>query len=201
MLKKILIAIATLLVAIAGLAWFNKKTVILFLVSHTGRVDVAPNQEIAWDQGPEGRQADKLEGPPNIVFIVADDLGINDISTFGGGVAGGLVPTPNIDRLAARGAIFQQAYAGTGTCAPSRAMLMTGRYPTRTGFEFTPTPAGMGGIVSRIGNDMDNGLPPILWNKQADEGGVPFEEQGLPGEEVTVAELLKQAANANASGN
>ena len=40
---------------------------------------------------------------------------------------------------------------------------------------------------------MDNGLPPILWNKQADEGGVPFEEQGLPGEEVTVAELLKQA--------
>ncbi|RAN40306.1 sulfatase [Hyphomonas sp. GM-8P] len=193
MLKKILIAIATLLVAIAGLAWFNKKTVILFLVSHTGRVDVAPKQEIAWDQGPEGRQADKLEGPPNIVFIVADDLGINDISTFGGGVAGGLVPTPNIDRLAARGAIFQQAYAGTGTCAPSRAMLMTGRYPTRTGFEFTPTPAGMGGIVSRIGNDMDNGLPPILWNKQADEGSVPFEEQGLPGEEVTVAELLKQA--------
>ena len=39
----------------------------------------------------------------------------------------------------------------------------------------------------------DNGLPPILWNKQADEGGVPFEQQGLPGEEVTVAELLKQA--------
>jgi arylsulfatase A-like enzyme len=193
MLKKILIAITTILVAIAGLAWFNKKTVILFLVSHTGRVDVAPNQEIAWDQGPERRQADRSEGPPNIVFIVADDLGINDISTFGGGVAGGLVPTPNIDRLAARGAIFQQAYAGTGTCAPSRAMLMTGRYPTRTGFEFTPTPAGMGGIVSRIGNDMDNGLPPILWNKQADEGGVPFEEQGLPGEEVTVAELLKQA--------
>jgi uncharacterized sulfatase len=193
MLKKILIAIATILVAIAGLAWFNKKTVILFLVSHTGRVDVAPNQEIAWDQGPERRQADRSEGLPNIVFIVADDLGINDISTFGGGVADGLVPTPNIDRLAARGAIFQQAYAGTGTCAPSRAMLMTGRYPTRTGFEFTPTPAGMGGIVSRIGNDMDNGLPPILWNKQADEGGVPFEEQGLPGEEVTVAELLKQA--------
>jgi hypothetical protein len=44
MLKKILIAITTILVAIAGLAWFNKKTVILFLVSHTGRVDVAPNQ-------------------------------------------------------------------------------------------------------------------------------------------------------------
>ena len=193
MLKKMLIGIATLLVILAGAALFNKKAVIMFLVSHKGRVDVAPNQGVSWDLGPQVPDADRLEGPPNIIFIVADDLGINDISTFGGGVADGLVTTPNIDRLAARGAIFQQAYAGTGTCAPSRAMLMTGRYPTRTGFEFTPTPGGMGRIVSMFGNDMDNGVPPIIWNREADEGGVPFEEQGLPGEEVTIAELLKQA--------
>ncbi|WP_272987254.1 MULTISPECIES: sulfatase [Hyphomonas] len=193
MLKKILIGLAALLVVLGTLAWFNKPSIILFLVAHSGGTDVAPNQEIAWSQGPEDPQTKRADGPPNIIFIVADDLGINDISTFGGGVAGGLVPTPNIDRLAARGAIFNQAYAGTGTCAPSRAMLMTGRYPTRTGFEFTPTPGGMGGIVSMIGNDMHTGLPPILWNKQADEGGVPFDQQGLPGEEVTVAELLKQA--------
>jgi uncharacterized sulfatase len=193
MLKKMLIGIATLIVILAGVALFNKKAVIMFLVSHKGRVDVAPNQDVAWDLGPQVPETDRLEGPPNIIFIVADDLGINDISTFGGGVADGLVTTPNIDRLAARGAIFQQAYAGTGTCAPSRAMLMTGRYPTRTGFEFTPTPEGMGRIVSMFGNDMDNGMPPIIWNREADEGGVPFEEQGLPGEEVTIAELLKQA--------
>jgi len=193
MLKKMLIGAASLLVILAGVALFNKKAVIMFLVSHKGRVDVAPYQNVAWDLGPQVPETDRLEGPPNIIFIVADDLGINDISTFGGGVADGLVPTPNIDRLAARGAIFQQAYAGTGTCAPSRAMLMTGRYPTRTGFEFTPTPGGMGRIVSMFGNDMDNGMPPIIWNREADEGGVPFEEQGLPGEEVTIAELLKQA--------
>jgi uncharacterized sulfatase len=193
MLKKVFLGLAVLLVVLAGLAWFNKPAVILFLVTHSDQAEVAPNRAIAWDEGPEDLGTNRAEGPPNIIFIVADDLGINDISTFGGGVAGGAVPTPNIDRLAARGAIFHQAYAGTGTCAPSRAMLMTGRYPTRTGFEFTPTPNGMGRIVSMIGNDMDNGLPPILWNKQADEGGVPFEQQGLPGEEVTVAELLKQA--------
>lgn len=193
MLKKILIGLAAIIVVTGAAAWFNKKSIILYLVTHANRVDVAPNREIAWDKGPDVPQVPEAVRPPNIIMIVADDLGINDISTFGGGVAGGLVPTPNIDRLAARGAIFNTAYAGTGTCAPSRAMLMTGRYPTRTGFEFTPTPAGMGRIVSMFGNDMNTGMPPIVWNRSADESAMPFEEQGLPGEEVTVAELLKQS--------
>ena len=193
MLKKILIGLAAVIVVTGAAAWFNKKSIILYLVTHANRVDVAPNREIAWDKGPDVPQALDAERPPNIIMIVADDLGINDISTFGGGVAGGLVPTPNIDRLAARGAIFNTAYAGTGTCAPSRAMLMTGRYPTRTGFEFTPTPSGMGRVVSMFGNDMNSGMPPIVWNRSADESAMPFEEQGLPGEEVTVAELLKQS--------
>jgi arylsulfatase A-like enzyme len=193
MLKRILIGGASLLIVFAALAWFNKTAIILFIASHSGQRDVAPYQAVVWQQGPASPQSADAERPPNIIFIVADDLGINDISTFGGGVAGGRVPTPNIDRLAARGAIFRQAYSGTGTCAPSRAMLMTGRYPTRTGFEFTPTPDGMGRVISMVGNDMDTGLPPIEWNRQADEGGVPFEAQGLPGEEITVAELLKEA--------
>jgi uncharacterized sulfatase len=193
MLKKILIGLVLAVLVVAGLAWFNKKAIILHIAASSGKVEVAANREVVWDKGPDAPEADRSAGPPNVVFIVADDLGINDISTFGGGVAGGLVPTPNIDRLAARGAIFNQAYAGTGTCAPSRAMLMTGRYPTRTGFEFTPTPDGMGRIVSMFTNDQHRGLPPTIWNKEADEGGVPFAEQGLPGEEVTIAELMKQA--------
>ena len=193
MVKKTLIGIVVILVALGGLAWFNKQALILFIASSSGKTDVAPYTPVTWQQQEAASETGREDRPPNIIFIVADDLGINDISTFGGGVAGGRVPTPNIDRLAARGVIFQQAYSGTGTCAPSRAMLMTGRYPTRTGFEFTPTPNGMGRIVSMVGNDMDTGLPPIVWNSQADEGGVPFQEQGLPGEEVTVAELLKQA--------
>ena len=192
MLKKLLIGVAALSVALGGLAYLNKKSIILYLVQHSGVMKVAAHRDITWDKGPDSPPAPDETRPPNIIVILADDLGINDISTFGGGVAGGLVPTPNIDRLAARGAIFNQAYSGTATCAPSRAMLMTGRYPTRTGFEFTPTPGGMGRIVSMFGNDMNKGMPPIEWNKSADEAAVPFEDQGLPGEEVTVAELLQQ---------
>lgn len=94
-------------------------------------------------------------------MIVADDLGFNDISTFGGGVANGRVKTPNIDNLASQGAVFTQAYAGNATCPPSRAMMLTGRYPTRTGFEFTPTPSGMGSVVAMNSDNLDNGLPPV----------------------------------------
>lgn len=193
MWKKILLGVLVALLALGAAAYFNRKSVVLFLVSHSGKQDVAPHREIAWDQGPDAPDPDADVRPPNIIFILADDLGINDISTFGGGVAGGMVPTPNIDRLAARGAVFSQAYSGTATCAPSRAMLMTGRYPVRTGFEFTPTPDGMGRIVSMVGNDSGSDAPPIIWNRSADESAVSFAEQGLPGSEFTVAELLKQA--------
>ncbi|MEM7458599.1 MAG: sulfatase-like hydrolase/transferase, partial [Pseudomonadota bacterium] len=115
------------------------------------------------------------------------------ISTFGGGIANGRVPTPNIDRLAAEGAIYTQAYSGTGTCAPSRAMLMTGRYPTRTGFEFTPTPDGMSRVIATIANGMRRGgMPKISYNRDVDEAALPYSEQGLPGSEITIAELLQE---------
>ena len=73
--------------------------------------------------------------PPNIVLILADDLGYNDISTFGGGPVSGAVKTPSIDQALWRtsGAVFEQSYAGNGACAPSRAMLMTGRYLHQNG--------------------------------------------------------------------
>ncbi len=59
---------------------------------------------------------------PNIVFILADDLGYGDLGCYGQK----LVPTPNIDRIAAEGTRFTQAYAGSTVCAPSRCALMTG---------------------------------------------------------------------------
>ena len=77
---------------------------------------------------------------PNIVVILADDLGYNDLTFAGGGVAHGAVPTPRIDSIARDGIEFTHGYAGNATCAPSRAAIMTGRYPTRFGFEFTPAP-------------------------------------------------------------
>jgi arylsulfatase A-like enzyme len=59
---------------------------------------------------------------PNILFILADDLGYGDVGVFGQKV----IATPNIDRIAAEGVRFTQAYAGCTVCAPSRCCLMTG---------------------------------------------------------------------------
>ena len=193
MLKKALLTLLVVVLAAVSLAWVKRIDVMLALVKYQSdrEVVVAPHRDIQWDQGPQEAVAGEGERPPNIILILADDLGYNDISTFGGGVAGGRVQTPHIDQLAAQGAVFEQAYAGNATCAPSRAMIMTGRYPTRTGFEFTPTPSGMGPMISMISGSLDNGLPPGRFNEAGAAEAPPYEEQGLPGSEVTVAEVLQ----------
>ncbi len=66
----------------------------------------------------------KPTAKPNIVFILADDLGYGDLGCFGQK----LIQTPNIDRLAREGMRFTQAYAGATVCAPSRCALMTGKH-------------------------------------------------------------------------
>lgn len=187
MFKRILLILLAVIVAGGALAWFSRKEIILWMVTRAERPPVADNRPIDWQAGPAEAGIASDERPPNIIFILVDDLGINDLTVLGDGV----IPTPNIDALAARGANFTNAYSGTGTCAPSRAMLMTGRYPTRTGFEFTPTPPGMGRIVTMFYNDLDNGLPDMKYDKAAARAAPAFSDQGLPGEEVTVAEVLK----------
>ena len=97
---------------------------------------VGNNRPVTWERGPD-RSSGTLP-PPNIVLIVADDLGFNDITFNGGGISQGSVPTPSIDSIATEGLQFTNGYAGNGTCAPSRAALLTGRFATRVGFEFTP---------------------------------------------------------------
>ena len=69
---------------------------------------------------------------PNIIVIIADDLGYGDVGCYGGRT----VRTPNIDALAAQGVRFTSAYVTAAVCSPSRAGLMTGRYPQRHGYEF-----------------------------------------------------------------
>lgn len=190
--KHYAIAALVLVVAAAGTAYAFRKQLILYFVANVARdaTVVKPHQEITWQAGPAQAEKPPAERPPNIVFILADDLGINDLSHFGGGVANGLVPTPNIDSIARDGAFFRNAYAGTAACAPSRAMLMTGRYGTRTGFEFTPTPAGMTRILPLFYND---GTRPheMITDPRASENQLPFTQQGLPGSEITIAEVLK----------
>jgi len=67
--------------------------------------------------------------PPNIVFILADDLGWRELGAYGNRFN----ETPNLDRLAAEGFTFMQAYAAAPVCSPSRAAFMTGQYPGRIG--------------------------------------------------------------------
>jgi arylsulfatase A len=66
--------------------------------------------------------------PPNIIFILADDLGYGDLGAFGQKK----IRTPNLDRMAAEGTRFTQHYSGNAVCAPSRSVLLTGKHPGHT---------------------------------------------------------------------
>ena len=69
---------------------------------------------------------------PNVVLIIADDLGYGDLGSYGSPI----MRTPRLDRLAGQGVRFTAAYVAAAVCSPSRAGLMTGRYPQRHGYEF-----------------------------------------------------------------
>jgi len=74
-------------------------------------------------------QAARAARPPNIVIIYADDLGYGDLGCYGHPS----IRTPNLDRLAAEGMRFTDFYSAGEVCTPSRAALLTGRYPIRSG--------------------------------------------------------------------
>src|SRR5260221_8552788 len=76
--------------------------------------------------------------PPNIVIILADDIGYGDAGCYGGTA----IPTPHIDRLAASGLRFTQGYAPAATCTPSRYALLTGEYAWRQPAKRTSILAG-----------------------------------------------------------
>lgn len=193
-MRRIAILLIAILLVAVGWVYLYPSTAIMTAVKVRNAIDtarVAAPRDIAWQQGPDTSLVNPADRPPNVILIVADDLGYNDISTFGGGVAGGRLQTPHIDALAAQGAVFNQSYSGSSTCAPSRAMLMTGRYPRRTGFAFTPMPPSMGRVVTAIADEMDRTLPDALYNPAVAANKPPYERQGLPAEEVTLAESLQ----------
>jgi len=189
-MKKTLAIMVALIILTASIGWSFRVEILLGVIEYRfSSIEVSEPRDIPWKKGPSASTTTSLERPPNIILIVADDLGYNDISTFGGGI----VQTPSIDRLAKEGAVFNQSYSGASTCAPSRAMMMTGRYPTRTGFEFTPTPAGMGKAVSLISGGMDNNRPPSFYDEAMEANQPPYELKGLLPEEITIAETLKDS--------
>lgn len=178
----------------AAVAWFGFRQQSIAFAARAGipgmlsewRDPIAPNRPVLWQAGPSA--APTGERPPNIVLIVADDLGINDISLYGGGVAGGLVPTPNIDRIAREGVDFTQGYAGNATCSPSRAAMMTGRYPTRFGFEFTGIPPS---FAATVGHGNAVGPHPVVFRDDLNHDIIPSAEMGIPSSEITLAESLQ----------
>src|SRR5262245_44987965 len=109
-----------------------------------------------------GAQAQR---PPNVVILLADDLGYGDLGCYGHPT----IRTPNLDRMAAEGMRFTDFYAAAPVCTPSRAALLTGRYPVRS---------GMAGDQRRV-----------LF---------PDSTRGLPAEEITLAERLKERGYATA---
>ncbi|WP_165793825.1 sulfatase-like hydrolase/transferase [Hyphococcus luteus] len=119
--------------------------------------------------------------PYNIVLIVADDLGVNDVG-YNGNPA---IATPRLDALATHGAVFRNAYASSPVCATSRAGLLTGVYQQRFGMESNPSPRRLAArtVLDDPGAEM---APEVL-------GDPPHEERGLPPEAVTIAERLKDA--------
>lgn len=152
------------------------------------RNPVAAYHPVAWEQGPATPPA-AGDRPPNVILIVADDLGFNDISFNGGGVAGGAVKTPNIDSIGRDGVSFATAYAGNATCSPSRAAMMTGRYPTRYGFEYTAVPGSFAWAVSRAET---NSPVPTIFHSERNHDLIDYPEMGVPSSEITIADVLRQ---------
>ena len=112
---------------------------------------------------------------PNFIFFVVDDLGWSDVGCYGSTY----YETPNIDKLAADGMKFTDAYAACCVCSPSRSSLMTGKYPARMHITHAIPIDG----AARLNAD-NKGTTPLL---------EPDYCKNMPLEEVTIAEVLKSA--------
>lgn len=107
---------------------------------------------------------------PNIIFFLVDDLGQRDIGAYGST----FYETPNLDKLAKEGALFTDGYAACPVCSPTRASLMTGKYPQRTG------------ITDYIGAP----ATPQAWKRNTKLLPAPYADR-LAHDEITLAEALK----------
>ncbi len=115
---------------------------------------------------------------PNIIFILADDMGYGDLSCYGSKY----VKTPNIDKLAATGTRFNQCYAGSGISSPSRCSLMTGKNTGNTRIRDNMCTAG--------------GIAGIKVNPRGDSTIV--RRANLLPEDTTIATVLTEQAIAHA---
>lgn len=189
---KIAIGIIIAIAVAATIAWQNRIDLLVWgLPKVREMVDpIPPNVPTEWPDGPDVPAAPVDERPPNIILILTDDMGFNDISLYNGGAGDGSVMTPNIDALAHDGVVFTRGYAANAICAPSRASIMTGRYSTRFGFEFTPF-FKTGATIFGWMQDLENPPLPMHIDQQAVAALPEMADMGMPPEQVTIAESLQ----------
>ncbi len=151
-----------------------------------------PNIPIPWMEGPAAADKPLTQRAPNIVIIMADDMGINDVTMHSGGLGSQGVPTPHIDSIARDGVRFDQGYAGAPVCNVSRAALLTGRYPWRFGMEFVATPSNMGRVAGAIyAESPNNKVRPVFIDQEKAKHALDYNDMGMPSSEVTLAEALR----------
>ena len=125
---------------------------------------------------------------PNIVMIIVDDLGKAEVSAYGSNY----MQTPNIDKFAEQGVKFTDCYVTSPVCSPSRASILTGRYPNRFGFEtqlmeYYPKNT----MTYTIGKKMIKSDRNVLDTEPIYPHKEDIGKQGIPPSEITIAELLK----------
>lgn len=120
------------------------------------------------------QQSASADKKPNVIFLLADDVGWKDFGCYGSSFH----ETPHLDALAADGMRFTRAYAANPVCSPSRASIMTGKYPHRVGITDHITMRGV--------------KQPEHWSRNTPLLPAPYQEQ-LALDETTLAEAMKSA--------
>ena len=180
---KFLLSLVLIIVAIG--IWFSQNWYKMPKYISNFTNPTYENVAIEWENGPISRSNSK----PNIIVVLIDDLGFNQISSYGGGMANGKFKTPNIDKLASDGVLCTNGYSSSPVCSPSRASLLTGRFATRFGYEFTPTTSSMMKAVNVFSkkNEVVDGI----YHNDRSENIIDIEQMGIPQSERTIAEMLK----------
>ncbi|MCX2743169.1 sulfatase-like hydrolase/transferase [Mangrovivirga sp. M17] len=165
--------------------------VYLLLPLESDRFELTPNED---------RLVDKIyylnnppisenDSPPNIIWIVVDDLSMADTDLYGDGP----VSVPNMKKLANRGVKFNNAYVSAPVCSPSRAAIVTGRYNQRFGYEHQLHDRYLKNRLEYLGFRYLIDSDPWVPQYQTEVPSADFIENiGLPSSEITFAEVAKK---------